>query len=118
MKKLIALAALLLVACSGETTSTTEKPQGAAKLWLQAALDRDDARLNALTLPEFQDRAPGLANVIREKYQPGDPFQWGGSGLEGQDYAWTATGAGGVIFFKVRKTGDSDHKVSHVEVSW
>jgi hypothetical protein len=117
---LVLLLALVAAGCGGGQgeESTTGTPQGAAKLWLNAAMASDDARLRELSLDAFQDQAAGMAAQIREKIDPGAQWLWGGSGQEGADYNWTATAPGGVVFLKVRAVGADEYRVAEVSTSW
>ena len=120
-RRLNVVAAVLLVAacaCGRSGSSTTGKPQGAAKLWLQAAIGNDDARLVELSSSDFRDRAAGYASQIREKFTRMEEVRWGGSGKEGSEYAWTATAPGGAVFFKVREVSPDEFRVTDVQPSW
>jgi hypothetical protein len=125
MRKLLVLGAVavLLSACGGkkEQQSTTETPQGAARLWLKAAVDRDDARVQELSAEDFKEQAASLAAQVRERVSSVEYVRWGGSGAEGSEeneYSWTAVADGATVFFKVRRLGEKDYRVSEVSTSW
>ena len=123
MRPKLAIAAVLLVctACVGPRkvhSSTTATAQGAARLWLEAAASGNDARVAELSTGDFRDKAAGTASQIREKLTSVENVRWGGSGKEGGDYSWTATGPGGVVFFKVHALSANEFRVSDVQPSW
>src|SRR5262245_60358337 len=125
MKKLLVIAAAAalaaLAACGGskgtDGAAAGQTPQGIAKQWLEAAVASNDLKVRELSADDFKERSGGLAAQVREKYTSMEGVKWGGSGKEGSEYSWSATGPGGVVFFKVKQFGDQ-FRVTEVTPSW
>ena len=122
MKKLmvgLAVAALLLGCGGGGGESTTNKTaQGCAKLWLNAALQGNEARVRELTVDSSEAKCVKLIQLIKDPELTADDYKWSAEPAPEKEYCFRAGMGLNVIFIDVIEMSEENHQVSDVSVSW
>jgi hypothetical protein len=110
---------LVLVGCGGGgDASSNETAQGGAKLWLEAAVNGDLAKLRELTVDDYEQTALKVAQSIRDDQFSLEYLGWVAGGEVGGQKEWSAAQGPRIVTLRLREVTPGNWQVSDASTSW
>ena len=115
---ILAVALLTLCACGGEEpVGPPDSARAAAKRWLEAAVNNDEAALRAVTVDSTEADLMGLVPLVRNAVPQTTGIKWSNTAPRKGDEALTANIKGSLITFELKELGEKHWEVLDVMTS-